>query len=77
MVPYEEVALVISSNLSVMQTLQEQINILEQAMQKRAKLRPEYAALKSIPGIGTILALTNMPETGPLVSLCWRLSVVW
>ena len=66
LVPYEEVALAINSNLSVMQTLQEQIKILEQAIQKKAKLRSEYAALKSIPGIGTILALTIMLETGPI-----------
>lgn len=66
LLPSEENALAVNSNLIVMQTLQEQIKILEQAIQKKAKLEPEYAALKTVPGIGIILALTIMLETGPI-----------
>ena len=62
----EEHALAVNSNLSVMQTLQEQIKRLEQAIQKKATLKVEYAALKTVPGIGIILALTIMLETGPI-----------
>ena len=66
LLPCEENAMAVNSNLSVMQTLQEQIKILEQAIQKKAKLRAEYAVLKTVPGIGIILALTIMLETGPI-----------
>ena len=66
LLPSEENAMAVNSNLIVMQTLQEQIKMLEQAIQKKAKLEPEYAALKTIPGIGIILALTIMLETGPI-----------
>ena len=40
------------SPLTVMQTLQAQIKILEQAIRKKATLKVEYAALKTVPGIG-------------------------
>ena len=66
LLPCEEIALAVNSNLSVMHTLQEQIKILEKAIQKKTKLKSEYAALKTVPGIGIILALTIMLETGPI-----------
>ena len=66
LLPCEENAMAVNSNLSVIETLQEQIKILEQAIQKKAKLKDEYATLKTVPGIGIILALTIMLETGPI-----------
>jgi transposase len=66
LLPCEENAMAVNSNLHVIQTLQEQIKILEKAIQKKAKLKVEYEALKTVPGIGIILALTIMLETGPI-----------
>lgn len=55
-----------NSNLNVMQALQDQISLLETVIQKKVRLKPEYALLKTTPGIGIILALTIMLETGPI-----------
>jgi transposase len=43
-----------------------QIEILEKAVQDRVKLRPQFRFLKTVPGIGPILALTIMLETGEI-----------
>lgn len=66
LLPCEDTALAVNSNLSIMKALQEQIKILEKIIQQKAKLQAEYAALKTVPGIGIILALTIMLETGPI-----------
>jgi len=60
------VALAIDSNRSLMNALDQQINVLEQAILKQAKLDPRYRCLLSIGGIGEILALTIMLETGDI-----------
>jgi len=39
---------------------------VEQAVHGQVKLRPGYQKLLSIPGIGKILALTIMLETGDI-----------
>jgi len=57
-------ALAIESNRIVMNALDDQVKILEQAILKQAKLDPRYRYLLSIGGIGKILALTIMLETG-------------
>jgi len=44
--------------------LSEEIHELEKMVLSRARLRPEYKALTSVSGIGRILALTIMLETG-------------
>lgn len=54
------------ANLSVMQCLLEQIKTLERVVKERVKLRPAFRFLKTIDGIGEILALTNMLETGDI-----------
>lgn len=59
-------ALAMESNLCVMKALDEQIKLLEQAILKQAKLDPRYQYLLSIGGIGKILALTIMLETGDI-----------
>jgi transposase len=59
-------ALAIQSNLAVLKCLQEQILFLEQAVLERVKMRPEYEKLLSVDGIGKILGLTIMLETGEI-----------
>lgn len=58
--------LAIHSNLSVMRCLDEQINHLEKVINKQGKLRPEFKPLLSVEGIGNILGLTIMLETGDI-----------
>jgi transposase len=60
------VALAIQSNLRVLGCLDEQIGVLEDAVHGQVKLRPGYRRLLSVPGIGKILALTIMLETGDM-----------
>jgi len=62
----EEHALAMSCNLSVLQQCQAQIKLLEKTVLKRAQLRPEFKSLLTVPGIGRILALTIMLETGDI-----------
>jgi transposase len=59
-----DVALALKANLAVSHSLQEQIAVLEKRLQERVSLRQEYGLLKSVPGIGQILATTIMLETG-------------
>ena len=44
----------------------EQIDLLERTVTERVKLRAEYRFLKTVAGIGQILALTIMLETGEI-----------
>jgi transposase len=60
------VALATESNLLMMRALDEQITILEQAVLTQAKLDSRYSHLLSISGIGKILALTILLETGTI-----------
>jgi len=62
----EDVALAASSNIAVMHCLDERIKRIERVAKKRMKLRPEYEQLKTVAGIGEILALTISLETGDL-----------
>jgi transposase len=57
-------SLAIESNLNIMNALAIQIKVLEHAVLKQARLDPRYQYLLSIGGIGQILALTIMLETG-------------
>jgi len=59
-------ALSVKANLSVMRSANEQTELLERAVTERVKLRPQFRYLKTVPGIGTILALTIMLETGDI-----------
>jgi transposase len=61
-----DLALAIKANLSVMRSAEEQVEVLEQTVTGRVKLRPEFRFLKSVPGIGPILSLTIMLETGDI-----------
>lgn len=58
--------LAIRSNVAVLKCLQEQILQLEKAVLERVKMRPEYEKLQTVDGIGKILGLTIMLETGDI-----------
>jgi transposase len=61
-----EVARAIAASVRVRQCLDAEIRALEKAVRARVKLRPEYLTLQSMPGVGDILALTIMLETGTI-----------
>ena len=49
-----------------MQCFDQQIDQLEKVIKKQTKLRPEFKPLLSVDGIGNILGLTIMLETGDI-----------
>jgi len=59
-----DVTLAIQANVGVIRTLNQEIERLERRLQERVTLHPEFALLKSAPGIGETLATTIMLETG-------------
>jgi transposase len=61
-----DLALAVKANLAVMQCADEQIDRLERTVTDRIKLREEFSLLRTAPGIGLILALTIMLETGDI-----------
>ncbi|WP_213309011.1 IS110 family transposase [Paraburkholderia sacchari] len=61
-----DVKLAMQANLAVLKTLQEEITIIEKRLLERVRLRRDYALLKSVPGIGPVLATTIMLETGTI-----------
>ena len=66
LLPDGDLALAVKANLSMMQCAEGQIEILEKTVKERIKLRAEFSFLKTVPGIGPILALTIMLETGDI-----------
>jgi len=56
----------VKANLSVMRSLEAEIATLERVVKERVKLRPAFRYLLSVSGIGPILALTIMLETGDI-----------
>lgn len=61
-----DVTLAMESNRVICQALQQQINVLEKRLETQVKLQPGYQLVKTIPGIGQILATTIMLEAGPM-----------
>jgi transposase len=61
-----DVTLAMKANLAVMRTLQKEIAILQKRLMELVQLRPDHALLKSIPGVGPVLATTIMLETGAI-----------
>ena len=61
-----DLALAVKANLALMNCADEQIDLLERTVRERIKLREEFSFLKTVPGIGLILALTIMLETGEI-----------
>ncbi|MGI0026202.1 MAG: transposase, partial [Nitrososphaera sp.] len=62
----EDIRLAMESNHLVIKALDEQIKQIERRVKERVKLLPEYELLLSVDGIGDILALTVMLETGDI-----------
>lgn len=54
------------TNLSVLRFLTKRVELIENLVESAIKLKPEYEKLLSVPGIGKILGLTIMLETGPI-----------
>jgi transposase len=61
-----DLALAVKANLTVMRSLETEIAILERTVKERVKLKPAYRYLLTVSGIGQILALTIMLETGDI-----------
>lgn len=66
MIPEEDRALAINSNVNVMHCLEENIQRLENAVKKKIRLRPSFRPLLTVNGIGFILGMTIMLETGEI-----------
>jgi len=58
--------LAIQSNRAVLKCLDDQIRILERKVLSQAKLKPAFEKLLSADGIGNILGMTIMYETGDI-----------
>jgi len=61
-----DVALAVKANLAVIHSLKTEIGTLEKVVKERIKLRPAFHHLLTVNGIGPILALTIMLETGDI-----------
>jgi transposase len=59
-------ALAVKSNLAIMQALEGQIQVLEREVKARAQLQPQFRPLLTVNGIGDILGLTILLETGDI-----------
>jgi transposase len=66
LLPNAELALAVKANLAVMRTLEGVIGLLEKTVKGRIKLRPQFKPLLTVSGIGDILGLTIMLETGEI-----------
>ena len=62
----EPVRLMGTASLETIRFLKERVDELEQYALDRCRLKPEYEKLLSVPGIGKVLALTIMLETGDI-----------
>jgi transposase len=62
----DEQKLALKANQTVMRCLDHAIDVLERAILAKVKLREDYQALKTVSGIGEILALTIALETGSI-----------
>ena len=56
----------LKANLAVMRCIDGQVDRLERSILAKAKLREDYKALKTVSGIGEILAVTIALETGDI-----------
>jgi len=59
-------AFVTDEQVDLIELLTEKIKRFEKKVLEHAQLRPAYARLLTLPGVGTILALTIMLETGEI-----------
>jgi transposase len=54
------------TSLQMLQALHHQINVIEKTVLNQVRLEPMFQGLKQVPGIGDILGLTIMLETGEI-----------
>jgi transposase len=82
----EDLALAGRVSKEVIDHLTQQIHKIEWVVQKRMRLKEAYRYLLTLPGVGKILALTIMLETGPIsrfetvgnyVSYCRKVPSQW
>ena len=66
MIDDRHVRMAIKSNLVIIQALNQQIDELENTVLQQVKLKPEFLSLLTIDGIGKILGMTIMLETGDI-----------
>jgi transposase len=62
----EHLVLAGQANIATMHFLKERITEIEKAVLRQARLREEYRKLMTVSGIGKILAMTIMLETGEI-----------
>ncbi len=62
----EDLALALTTTLTVIDALTEQTSLLEKAVLKKARLRGEWELLLTVWGVGKILGLTIMYEAGEM-----------
>lgn len=60
------VLLALESNQAIIQALQKQIQLLEKKIKQQCQMKPAFKSLHTVYGIGDILALTIMLETGDI-----------
>ena len=66
LLPDAQLALAVKGSLAVMHTLDGVIALLEKAVKARTRLRPAFKPLLTVSGVGQILGLTIMLETGAI-----------
>jgi transposase len=66
LLPQPELALAVKSNLAVLECLEEQVERIEEVVIAQLKLREGFAPLLTVSGIGQILGMTIMLETGEI-----------
>jgi len=62
----EDLAMAVKANVAVLSCLREQIHHVEKAVLAKVRLREAFKGLLTVSGIGKILALTIMLETGDI-----------
>ena len=62
----EEQKEALKANLAVMKCIDQEVERLERSVLAKVKLREDYKALKTVSGVGVVLALTIALETGDI-----------
>jgi transposase len=66
LLPFPEHVLSVTSSLTVLECLAEQIRQVEQTVRHEGQAHPGFALLQTVTGIGPVLALTIVLETGDI-----------
>lgn len=66
LVPFPEQGQAVLSSLTVLQCLEQQIHEIEHVVREAGRVQPGYALLQTVNGIGPILALTILLESGDM-----------